>query len=243
MKHDIFIKSYPGDFPWLEWALRSIEKNCQGFNECILIVPCGTMEAVPYRFPWLRVEEIIEHGSGYLFQQAVKVASPTYSTADTITFLDSDCFVFETLTAESLFKDGRSIYLKTLFETLLLAGGPVGEVSLKWKQSTEACVGWPVLYEYMRRHPMTYWTQDIRDFSDYVSGRHGKSTTEYIVGAKNFSEFNCMGAWMDQMRHDRYHWIDTQSDPFDPVPVKQHWSGSGITEALKEQMKNQINSR
>ena len=39
---DIFIKTYPGDFIWLKYCIRSIEKFVTGFRNIIIVTDSGT---------------------------------------------------------------------------------------------------------------------------------------------------------------------------------------------------------
>lgn len=42
----IFIKTYPGDFVWLEFCIKSIQKFITGYRKIIIVTDSGT-ELVP----------------------------------------------------------------------------------------------------------------------------------------------------------------------------------------------------
>ena len=48
---DIFIKTYPGDFIWLEYCIRSIEKFVTGFRDIVIITDSGTELKIDSNLP------------------------------------------------------------------------------------------------------------------------------------------------------------------------------------------------
>ena len=71
---DIFIKSYYKDFKFLNYCLKSIEKNVVGYNKIVLVIPeQDEQELIKLIDKDLKLKieliKVREYGNGYLFQQ------------------------------------------------------------------------------------------------------------------------------------------------------------------------------
>jgi hypothetical protein len=69
-----------------------------------------------------------------------------------------------------------------------------------------------------------------------LTARYNRSISEFIASIGLFSEFNYMGAYAFNKMNDRFHWIDTEHEPFENLPLKQYWSHGGIQEEQKKEL-------
>src|SRR4029077_1542764 len=96
MTCSILVKSFPKDFGWLSYCLKSIHKFASGFEEVVVIIPddCDlplTAERlVKVHEPGPSATNAGHHGTGYAYQQVVKMNSDKYCTSDFILHIDSD---------------------------------------------------------------------------------------------------------------------------------------------------------
>jgi hypothetical protein len=87
---DIFIKSYPPDYDWLRYCLRSIDRFCSGFRKVVVVSP-ETFNADPaLKIPVQVVVAPQQCQDGYLDQQLFKLNAHQFSDADMILHVDSD---------------------------------------------------------------------------------------------------------------------------------------------------------
>src|SRR2546430_1989099 len=108
---DIFIRSYWKDFAWLELCLAAIAQYCHGFRSVIVVVPRSSQ-------PWLRrfpaledkvqVEFCRDYRDDYLGQQATKLRADTFTDADFICHVDSDCIFCRPTAPADLIEEGKS---------------------------------------------------------------------------------------------------------------------------------------
>lgn len=222
MKTAIYIKSFPKDFPWLAYCLRSIEKFATGFSEVVVEIPIGS------RLP-LTKERVVyskEYGNGYLLQQARKMyADKHVPTADHILFIDSDAVFNQPVTPESFMTDGKVNWLMTPRAQL--------EKAVPWFPVMQAFLGRRPEFEFMRCLPCVipaWLPQEIRAF---CRSKHRVELEQYIMSKKEFTEFNVFGHYLWEFHRDRIHWINT--DDGTPAPkILQHWSWGGLTPAIKK---------
>lgn len=216
---DIFIKTYPDDYPWLEYCLRSIRKFATGFRK-VVIVSSAPLKADATVF---QVKEHIE--DGYLSQQIFKLNADNFSDADYILHIDSDTIFTRPVSPETYFTNGKIDWLMT----------PYVKTETPWKAITEKFLKQPVEFEFMRRFPIMIprWLYAaIRGFSERT---HGVSADSYVVSQpyREFSEFNALGAFAYQFHNERFNWLNTENGNWPELTVDQRWSRGGLTDEIK----------
>lgn len=218
MSTSIFIKSYAGDLKWLHYCLRSIRKFGSGFDEITLVIDesCRNLMG-EFDLSGVNLVHVPDWPNGYIQQQAIKLCADQWVSSEFILFVDSDCIFHMPFSPESFLRDGKPVLMKTKYENL-----GVGEV---WKPITEAVVGWPVEFEYMRQLPFMYRRDTLTAFRNVFPGLGGQ--LEKMVD-RSFSEFNAIGAFTDRYEQQNYYIIDTEVWIRSPV-IKQYWSWSGLT--------------
>ena len=228
MTCDIFIRSYSKDFPWLFYALKSIQRYASGFRDVIVVIP-DTDD-----LPGLTVEKVFkvkDTMSGYMQQQSTKMHADEFSDADAFLYMDSDCVFTEPVTPETFLTDGKPNWLHTPWEV-------VGEDAKRaWGEPMEKCIGEAPSSEFMRRHPQLIPRWALQEFRGFVSQKHGVSLEYYIKSqpAGRFSEFNCIGFYLWLHHPEKIHWINTE-EFLPPSVLKQFWSHGGLTPEIRQEI-------
>lgn len=221
MKTAIYIKSYPKDFQWLTYCLRSIYKFASGFSEIVVEIPTGT------HLP-LTAEKIIhspEYGNGYLLQQSRKMHADLHADADFILFMDSDAAFTVPVTPESFKTDDKVHWMYTPRAQL--------EAAVPWFPVMEKFLGRRPKFEFMRRLPQCVPRHLLREIRAFCQSRHGQALESYIMSSAMFSEFNVMGFFMHEFHRDQAIWLNTD-DGMSPATLVQHWSYGGLTPEIRK---------
>lgn len=200
---DILIKSYPPDYEWLGYCLRSIDKFCSGFRQCVLICPddkCPKPTNLPVKM--IVLEEV--GNDGYLWQNAVKAQAYKYTDADCILHVDSDCVFTTPVTPETFLINGKPYWLFSAYD----------KIAVPWQPIMEKFAQRSVPLEYMRRIPTFIPVFVHRATEEYCKVRHGCSLQDYIMQQpyRSFSEFNALGIVADEQFHDKFEWINCHAD-------------------------------
>lgn len=218
MKTALFCKSFSRDFPWLEYAKRSIHQFTTGFSEIVLVLPEGEW----FDWPKARIIHVREHGDKYLNQQAIKMYADVLCDADYIAYHDSDCIFTEPVTPETFIKDGKPMWLHAPFrEDEKRAWAPV--IS-KWMNE-------PATESFMCRHDFCVPRDFLAEVRAYCVQVHKQELCDYIHAQHKegqlltFSEFNCMGAYAFKHCPERFTWLDKDDAP--PAVVHQGFTHGG----------------
>lgn len=230
VSHDLFIKSYRKDFPWLIYCLRSIAKFSSGFRDIIIVVPEEDRKEID---TWgLTMEKVfseVEYGRGYLLQQVRKLTADKYTDADVIVFIDSDCLLSKPFSPPDLYSNGKITMLMTPYTEM--------PPDFPWQKPTEKALGFPCPYETMRRHPFVYPSRIIKACRDHIENLHQTDIEDYIMSQEAFSEFNAVGSFCWEKHRESFDWIDTtKANELPPLMLKQYWSHDPNFETLKKEM-------
>lgn len=229
---DIFIKTYPPDYPWLEYCLRSIGKFARDFRGIQIVKPNGESLSIPPATETKYMHRIVvadDYGpDGYLSQQVFKLYADEYTDADFILFTDSDTIFTRPVTPETYFTDGRIDWMMT----------PWANTETPWQPITEKFLGRPVEFEFMRRMPFMVPRWLLESMRAFCVGQHGMTFDKYVMSQphRSFSEFNALGAFAYYFHRDRFNWINTEEVPADqwpPLTVLQKFSHGGLDESIK----------
>jgi hypothetical protein len=211
---DIFIRSYSGDFNWLDYCLKSCNKYASGFRSIHIAVPVNDIGL-------LKSEKEIVHAvnmwaDDYLGQQSDKLYADTFCSAEFICHLDSDCIWIQDVSPKILMPNGKPIML---FEEH-------GSDS-PWPPLMQKALGWYEKYDFMRRHPFVFPKHLYSEFRKWFKAKHGEDLVDWIKlqPYHEFTEFNTFGAWCYKFYPECF---DIRSpDQFDTF-LKQYWSWGGI---------------
>lgn len=229
MTTDLFIKTFPGDFEWLQYCLRSIQRFATGFRRVVVITsngsapPTGTNEIVYY---------VHEPENGYLYQQVVKLHADQFTDAEFVVLIDSDTIFTRPVCPEDFITDNRRPrWLFTPYASIDSGDGQT------WKEPTAKIMMRPVAHEFMRRHPFCIPAWALREFRAWMWRIHGMSIESFIMGQmdREFSEFNAIGAWLWFYRHDQVEWVNTDEE-MGTVHVHQHYSWGGLNDDIRKNL-------
>lgn len=220
----IFIRTYPKDYEWLRYCLRSLKKNAPGVP--VIVTTSGHDFPPPYLDDASWVFSYEWHIDDYVGQQLTKLNADKYTIdADLggpfghVIHIDSDTVLLDSL--DKLFIGGKPVMLRTPYDQL--------PKDFPWKAPTEKHLGWGVSHEYMRRFPLVYPVGLYAALRSHLSNRAG-SWSKWVasIEGRHLSEFNLLGAFAFEKMHDAFHWVDTDVDPLPPLIVNQRWSWGGI---------------
>lgn len=239
MTASIFIKSYPPDYGWLSYALRSINKFCHGFSEIVVAIPEGsdlplTQERV------VKIPEPAEHN--YLWQQCCKVSADKHCKGDMIVYFDSDAiftkdvYAFDSIEGPSPFvTDGKPLWLMT----------PMAEVTAGDKNahahatSMRNFSGVEPEWEYMRRLAQMIPRWANAALREFCWDRHKTSFEAWAMAQpfRGVTEFNHFGQLLHAEYPNFFHFHDTRFG----VPesfVNQRWSWGGLTNEIRQEIES-----
>lgn len=233
----LFVRSYPNDFEWLKYSIRSMEKNLHGIDETVLVVP-ATKEDLPKEFKMFfdRIFFTQETHEGYVAQQIDKVKAYKYCTHENILFSDSDCIYYQPFGAGSLLTDdNKCILYRTRYSSLMVEDMPahIQRTSvMRWKPITEQTTGIDPDHEYMRCFPIMHKALTCHALdSNPIYQRYIANLRD-----RSLSEFNALGVLADKTELcKQYELIDTESK-LPEVTAKQYWSWGGITTEIRSQL-------
>jgi hypothetical protein len=228
---DIFIRTFHRDAPWLSHALQSIRRFCRGYGGVHLVYPQEDESVIRqcvqgYTVTMHPVQN--NPGVGYLEQQVSKLTADTFTKADYILFVDSDCFMFRNNQPADWFTNGKIPHLITPWNM-------VGDAKM-WKAPTEKALGCEARYETMRRFPLVFPRSVIAGCRQHVERLHRKPIRDYVIEQQSFSEFNVLGTYAMQFAPHAFTFLDTTINPLPPLIARQYWSWGGLTDAVKQDM-------
>lgn len=237
MKCEIFIVTFPRDYTYLHYCLKSIQKFATGFSGVTILVPkygghmllSATKEFTVGSIP-IRCREGDEWADrGFLWHMAQVMRSDEWCPdADYIAHIDPDCVFTGPVTPETFFRDGKPILRYEHFDTLS-ARHPG---NLVWKTACERALPFGVDREFMRGHPEVYARENYAIARELIELKTGIPVDDYIKSCRNefpqsFAEFPTLGAVAFHISKDKYalHDCALQSNPdMQDYPIFQAWS-------------------
>jgi len=222
---DIFIRSYKGDFKWLELCLKSIKKNAHGFGKLHIAIPAEHIDEMP---PCEGEVHLVKGWEDdYLGQQSDKLYSDMHCRSRYVLCLDSDCIITEELRPEYLFVNEKPIWL---YEGLTRGQSP-------WPMITEEILGFDPQYEFMRRHPFVFDRECLIEFRRFMFNRYNQALHLTIKQRPfhSFSEFNAYGAWCYKYSKMSYSWC---TPDMVPIYIKQYRSWDGLSDDIRKEIEN-----
>jgi hypothetical protein len=239
MTTSILVKSFPKDFSWLAYCLKSIHKFATGFSEIVVVIPEGsnlplTQERlIKIPEPGESATSAGNHGAGYAYQQVVKMNADKYCASDYVCHLDSDCVFTRPVTPSDLMVDGKPLWLMTPFVEIL----PTDKNLVAHVESMKRFSGVNPEFEYMRRHSQVIPRWAYGCFREYCLSQHKKTFEEYAMtqGFRGVSEFNLMGQFLHREFPNFIHFHDTRFGLPESF-VLQHWSWDGLTDEVRDKL-------
>jgi hypothetical protein len=241
MKMGIHIVSWVNDAEWLDYCLRSIKRFCSGYHR--VQVSSYTPEALMGICAKHGVEmcSMIQNPSrgdrymGYLLQQVQKLyADRNLPDCDHVLFVDSDCIFTAHNSPESWLLCGKPILMIQPYSALA-----VDDPCRKWQAITEKALGFPCVYETMRRHPFCFPADVVRATRNHIEDLHQKMIGQYVTDQENndFSEFNAIGSYAMRFYSQRFALVEmTNSLPVINLFAKVFTSWKGLTPEIRTEI-------
>lgn len=225
---DIFIRTYHKDLPFLQYCLKSIHKFVTGYNKIIICIPEQEAHLLD---SWNLTQEVIVKwkpttANGYIDQQISKLMAHTMCLSDYILYVDSDIIFTEYTDLSEFFIDDKPYLMKTRYEL-------VGD-AICWKDVTEKIMRKELTHEYMRRLPALYRTDTIAALDDFID-------CMTLSRLNKLSEFNLIGAFIEEYQPENYTIIDTELHPLPKKVAHQYWSWGTLTPELEKEIQNILN--
>ena len=222
---DILLRSYYKDFGWLSFCLRSIAKYCHGFRDVVVVVPEDSRErlrlaeATP-----AHVQYCPQFPDDYLGQQVTKLYADTYTDADFIIHVDSDCIFRRACSPLDLCKGERPHLLVTSCSQF--------PGRAPWQVATERFLRSRISYDFMRRQPLMYPRWIYGELRQYARNLHKRELADYVMDQPplGFSEFNALGAFAYSFYRSAFHWVETDEIAFNEQFCRIFWSWEGLHE-------------
>lgn len=237
--HQPFIASYPRDFEWLNYLLRSLRRFATGFLPPVVAVPPEFVRAARETFPDVTVvaqdaapAKASKWRHFLCAQVAMLECDKHCPEADFVWLFGSDCFVYSPLTPDMGFSDGRPVMPSNSYAFLRSTGYTAPE---HWRPGTKSALRFPlVTREYMRRLPLVYPRELYPAVRRHVEFAHRTPFREYVystTASRNFSESNVLGAYAAEYMQGAFHWLDLDGPGYDSdvkLPAIQFWSHGGL---------------
>lgn len=227
MKVDIVIKTYPPDYPWLAYALKSIQKFATGFRDVIVMHPRA------HTLPLTKEKLVpVDYEENYLTQQVAKLYCDNHTDADFILHFDSDCVLQKPVTPETFMRDGRALWYWRPWEHCC------EDEKKAWMHVMVKCLRAFPPGEFMRKSTMMIPRFAYAAFREFMQKTHGWPLDAYIANqpAHEFSEYNCIGAYLHQYHHDRISWHNEIEDGVPEPNERQFWSWGGLTPEIRKEL-------
>lgn len=225
MNTAIVIKSYPADYQWLAYCLRSIQKFCTGFSEIVVILPRS------HPLP-LTAEKVVlvDMEETYLTQQVCKLNADRHTSADFILHTDSDTIFTKPVTPESFMRDGKARVLMTPWEDCPDAKKAWFHVMAKLFLDAST-------HDFMRNGTIMYPRFAYAKFRDFVEKQTGHPMAAYVANqpGREFSEYNTLGFFLWKYYRNDISWHDTRNG-IPESPVRQFWSYGGLTPEIRAEI-------
>jgi len=231
---DIFIKTYHGDFCWLDGCLRSIKKYCSGFRNIVIVsdddgnvIPPELSIIVPFKVFYVPLPKNypdgIEHGIGYAWQQNIKLNWYMYSDANMVIIVDSDEMFTSQVTPQHFMTDGK---INWWARTWAEAAGCEHH-----KISTDLVLKIDSKYETMICPVFAFDRQTTLDAIEYLCKLHDVTCFWDIViklKLKHISEYNIFGNYINLKNASSYNFRFDLENAFNHQAVRIFWSWGGM---------------
>ena len=241
MKTDIVIVSCERHFPWLRWALKSIDRFASGFRQVLVLIPDTDLSAI---YPLLtefststgvpiRIKVYPDWpGKGFLRHEHVILCSDHFTDADFVCHVDSDCMFVEPVTPDDYFRDGKPILVHASYHWLI----NYQQANLiMWQDASEVALGWRPSEETMRLHPAVHYRKTYEKTRECIDAHTKRDLVDFMQsGRDEFPqdrvEFPVLGAVAWKFFHDDYHWLNQEKGEWPHTKLVQFWGRGPVNE-------------
>lgn len=205
--HSLFIRTYDKDADRLRYCLQSIHRFCKDFSETVVVCSprsSAVIGQVLKDYGFARLALCDDYANDYMGQQFTKLRADTFTTADYIFHIDSDCIFTEPYEPASAFEQGYPVLFHREYDFFYRSG-----VLMPWQHVTSRLMRRQVDFEFMALFPLVYPRKLYCDLARFFESVHGftyEELTTRLRFPEEFSEFNLMGAFSYYSQNsERYH--------------------------------------
>jgi hypothetical protein len=232
MPVDIFIKTYHKDFIWLEYLLKSIKKFASGFRNIAIvsdddgyILPDHFKEIINFTITYVKVPVVsinMDHGTGYSWQQYMKLSWYKYTDAESIVIFDSDEMLTCPTSPDSFKTNGKYNWFYREWKD---AGSAICH-----KKTVDMILNFDTKYESMWITGFYFTLSATRKLEEYLNSIHGTSDVWNIIillRISGLSEFNIFGNFIHKIQDPEYNYLYDTTGAFNSTIIKS-WSWGGM---------------
>jgi hypothetical protein len=221
----LFCRTYDGDAEWLAKSLPTWIDNVKGIDRIIVGgIPgqCKEVRAVcdKYGVEFVPDNESALVHTGYVNQQLTKMRADLFCDSEYVMFVDADTICYREHNIALWFSGDKPILCHSDWSQ-------VGQAKC-WLDPMVRALGWKPPYEFMRRLPLIYRTDTIRNCREYMEDFHSVPLWLYMSNLPTFTEFNVIGAYAYEYEREKYAWWCPDGQPPFDNPFKQYWTGADM---------------
>ena len=234
---DIWIVTFPRDYEWLGYCLRSIKKFTTGYRQLhIAKPPQAPLPEVPKGLEICWHDDAPGFRDGYIGQQITKMRAYQHTDAECIAFIDSDHVCVEPTDMGYYFDGGcPQLWCRSFEQISQIPEDPkagVTRVACRWQPIVEKCLRFPCPWFTLEFLPLIFYRGTLARLCEYIEDVQARSLEDYARHQpwREFSEFITMGNWVMRREQDRYSVRRTISgpetfrfhghSPYVPIPAK-----------------------
>jgi hypothetical protein len=253
---EIFIVTYHKDFPWLEYALKCIDKHCKGFAGITIVVPerdsaklFGEVSPLMLTDQRIGVRTWDEAPGKGMLDHMVQLASADKYVPEGTKYVltcDSDCMFRMPTTPEHYAWNDKPYCIVRSWESLTTEdprnpGTKVVSDCAQWRGPTERQLGFKTPIFGMCMNTIMFPIDFFLLYRNHIESVHRRPFREFMLDGRNEfpqsnMDFTAMVSYAYKEMHNRFHWFHVEKPPY-PVDRKQaYWSHGGITPEIRAQI-------
>lgn len=252
----ILIVTYRKDFPWLDYALKSIAKHCSGFQGVTIVVPAADCEVL-FRDvsgavgPNMQVRGFDEAPGRGMLHHMVKMAEADLIVPNGTKYVlhtDADCIFKMPTTPEHYFWNDKPYYLIRSWSSLGYPDPrhPTSKAisdCAQWKGPTDAQLGWDTEWYTMCLNTAVMPIDFYKPYREHIAALHNLSFEAYMLSGRNQfpqdrMDWTAMGAWAHKFMHDRFTWFDVEQQEYPIDRKRAYWSHGGISTNIRSEIES-----
>ena len=261
MKTDIFIKTCAKDLNWLSYCLKSIEKFATGFDKVIIVcdkndydITTATIGLSVTNLKCVVKEhtyKIYDHELhnipfGYQIQKVVKLTWTSFSDADRVLQIDSDCIFTRPCDVSKYWMvDDKIMWIVSQWKYASKAEIDMWERGRLWFTNYQNCE-----HNLMVLPGFTMDSETTTNFIQYIFDRFRYDINELFTKKSNphLSVYNTFGLYLWMLEdcttynidalevYDKKYEFVNCSKIQQPYPLKQYWSWGKLTDEIKDEI-------
>lgn len=256
---EVLIVTYWKDFPWLEYALRSMVKYFSWFSGVTVAIPRKDLAAfMPLENQFrakLNLRTFLYDevpGKGMLQHMVIMANADQIVPQGTkyVLHTDADGIFKMPTTPEHYFWQDKPYYLIRTWASLGVAD-PRHPVSKsvsdcgQWKGSTDTQLGWDTEWYTMCMNTCAMPIDFYAPYRQHVATVHKRPFEDHMLAGRNefpqtSMDWTAMGAWAHKFMHDRFTWFNVENPPYPVDRKKAFWSHGGITPEIRAELEEMV---